>query len=551
MTDIIYDTPINYSNKIYALMTKMQGKNNYLESSKTQPTIPSNKTPGYKIFDPSVFKADKNQLDLSIFNQVFANNLLSEQEKKFYLLQKFLLELANNDYNQVSNITERYTINAQHIVDLMKIKKSNKENKLVYLIPNNALGKSNFWLSLFFIQLTQTILKPDYMIDHVKRLSDINNEIKINFPDSDNYNYIVVISDDISYSGSQLSESTFIQAPFISKNVTVFLNLVGYSEVAKARIEKEKFVNNRICSLEFGRGCKYPLNKLSAKFNEKNNTNNVLYQKSLIDFPMLHAETNVRMMSSLILNDVFYLIKKGDKLLLKSNLFNYYKFYESHKKKENNNGSIQYLSIKYPDFYSTIENMCKFTRLQNVAIFRIDKLIHYLNLPNMTALDKIDWLANKIIEKNLWTDIYLGEDIVIDFDLIDKFICSSDPDLPIIPNSFDHKLIKLFTKTNKNKETNSLTNELTNTFTKKFDDRQYNNLILSKFVNLNNKISKFNKKHLLEFVMPKSLYQTAQTSKYIIKNCIKEKDIIEPHIDSGYYCNNFCSLNFYKKINWN
>ena len=129
MTDIIYDTPINYSNKIYALMTKMQGKNNYLESSKTQPTIPSNKTPGYKIFDPSVFKADKNQLDLSIFNQVFANNLLSEQEKKFYLLQKFLLELANNDYNQVSNITERYTINAQHIVDLMKIKKSNKENK--------------------------------------------------------------------------------------------------------------------------------------------------------------------------------------------------------------------------------------------------------------------------------------------------------------------------------------------------------------------------------------------------------------------------------------
>ena len=75
------------------------------------------------------------------------------------------------------------------------------------------------------------------MIDEVDKMYQSN--ITTNFPNSNLFNYILVISDDISYSGSQLSLNTYKKpsSPLetIAKNVTVFLNLVGYSEIAKIK----------------------------------------------------------------------------------------------------------------------------------------------------------------------------------------------------------------------------------------------------------------------------------------------------------------------------
>jgi hypothetical protein len=537
-----YTNPNDYINQVNSLIARIKTKNDYMESSLTQPATKSKKTPGDKLFDPNILKANKNRMDLSHYTEILASGLLSEQERRFYLLQKFLLKMADADYQQVSDITSLFSINAHHISELLLQKRNGKDNKLIFLVPNDKLDKSNFWLSLFFIELTRGILLPDYFINHTDQISTTTNSSY--FPD--NFNYIVVITDDISYSGEQISRNTF-QTTRIYNKYTLFFNLVGYSEVALDRINSEKSMANSTCNLVFARGAKHPLNKLSAKFklNVQTNTNNVLYQKSLVDFTSPAKKIGTRMLSSLLLNDVFYL----EKYRIVSKLFNYYQYWETPLKTQNNNGSIQYLAIKYPDAYSTIENMCKFYRLKHVAILRIDRLIHYLNLPGQTDEEKLDWLANKIIEKNLYEDTI--NNILINLELVNKFIEKSQginlsPNWPIQLNSFDKKFISIFTSGG-----NDL-NDILKIFNNNFSNKNYNNQMLNKFVNLNNKISKFNKKHLLEFVMPKSEYLLKNSSKYTIRNCSEKKHPIEPYDKSHTsYCNTTCSLNFYRKISWN
>jgi len=390
-------------------------------------------------------------------------------------------------------------------------------------------------------------LSPDYFINHTDQISTNTNSSHF----TDDCNYIVVITDDISYSGEQISRNTF-ESTRIYDKYTLFFNLVGYSEVALARITNRKNETHSKCDLVFARGAKHPLNKLSAKFklNVQTNTNNVLYQKSLEDFKSTNLKPGTRMLSSLLLNDVFYFSRD---LKFTSNLFNYYDYWETPHKTQDNNGSIQYLSIKYPDSYSTIENMCKFYRLQNVAILRIDRLIHYLNLPSQTDEGKLDWLADKIIEKNLYEDNM--DNIIIKSKLVNKFIeysqgLQTNSDWPIHLNSFDKKFISIFKIGSGSKEFN----DIVKIFNHQFSDTYYNNQLLNKFVNLNNKISKFNKKHMLEFVMPKSQYLLKNSSKYTIRNCgsvIGSSNYGEPYQSVQMYCNKNCELNFYQKISWN
>ena len=550
--------PTDYMTKVKSFITSIKTKQDYLKTwAELNVKVPkSKKTPGDKIFHSSIFKADKNKIDLSHFSLILSNNNLSEQERKFYLLQKFMLKMADDDYKQVSDIVTLFNLNIKHIKELLAIKKNGKENKLVFLIPNNLyeMDKSNFWLSLFFVELSKNKLNPNYYINGTECLNGFetngNSNFKQNFPDAELYNYIVVITDDISYSGSQLSISTFHRGQ-IHNNVTIFLNLVGYSEGALKRLNKEKDNSGTMCDLVFGKGAKYPLNKLSARFNDSKVKNNVLYKKSQEDFVTTNSQVNIRMLSSLILNDVFYLSiePSPNKICFISNLFSIYKHYETKTKTQDNNGSIQYLSIKYPDSYSTVENMCKFFRLQNVAILRIDRLINYLDMPEKSNEQKLDYLAKKIIAKDLWEDT--GSSVYIKFNLIDAFINNSDGDFRVLPNSFDKKFIDLFTKQDNACHLNTLNNKLIATFNKNPDNVNFNNLVLNKFVNINNKISKFNKKHLLEFVMPKSNYQVKQTSKFTIKNCSNPSYRTEPFdLSSNMYCNKTCSLNFYKKIKW-
>ena len=137
---------------------------------------------------------------------------------------------------------------------------------------------------------------------------------------------------------------------------------------------------------------------------------------------------------------------------------------------------------------------------------------------------------------------------MVKFKLIDLFINNSDPDFPVLPNSFDKSFVDTFTKTSNLDDTNPLSENIIGNFNKHTSDSNFNNSILNKFVSLNNKISKFNKKHMIEYVMPKSTMQFQQTSKFIIKNCRQNKS--QPYMDEQFYCNLNCSLNFYKRIDW-
>ena len=394
---LTFTDPTNFKTNVDSFITRIKTKKDYFKTWIDQPFAKSTKTPGDEIFNPSVFKAAKNRLNLSHYSEVLRNPNLSEQERKFYNLEKFMLETADADYSEVSDIATLFRKNASHINELLAIKKNSKDNKLIFLVPTSQMGKSNFWLSLFFIELTKGILVPDYYINSMGLLD--NYQFSTHF--SSLYNYIVVITDDISYSGQQLGDNTF-KNKRIHDSVTVFFNLAGYSEIAHKRITGEKTASGSNCNIEFGKGSKTPLNKLSARFHDAKVENNVLLLKSKIDFVTPYTNIGVRMLSSLILNDVFYLSRlqtNHNSLVFVSNLFSLYDHYETKEKVANNNGSIQYLPIKYPDSYSTVENMCVFKRIQNVVIVRIDRLINHLNLPGLSNEQKLDYLSQKIISK--------------------------------------------------------------------------------------------------------------------------------------------------------
>lgn len=545
----IYINPTQFKTETMALINMMKQKKNYLKQNNNQPSAKDNKTPGDILFTDNVYKSDKYKLDLSHYRIVLQNNLLSEQEKKFYMLEKFLLETADEEYEKVSNVGVQFNANCDNLLELKANKISGKDNKIVYVVPPNYKAKSNFWTTLFFIELTKNKITPDYVVDSINRLSRLL--IATTFPDHALYNYIVVISDDISYSGSQLSEDTFNS--IIAPNVKLFFNLIGYSEVALNTINKRKIDSGNTCEIIFGRGAKYPLNKLSAKFDDKASVkNNILYLKYEQDFGGINPKINIKMMSSLLLNDALYMSKlhMAHNIFFVSKIFNKYIHYESKTRSSNrNNGSVQYLPFKYPDAYSTVENMCKFSRLQNVALIRVDRLIHYLDLPGQSDNDKLDRLSEGIIKENLWDDS--GDNVYINSIIIQYFIQNIRPPNfpPILPNSLDKKFINIFKLKPGKGYLNDINENILNNFNGTHNDESYNNTILNYFVNLNNKISKFNKKHLIEYVMPKSLHQTKLTSKYNIKNC-SGKDFNAYDMSSNSFCNVSCNLNFYKKINW-
>ena len=536
-----YVNPTQFKLEIDRFINFMESKKNYNKSSTNQPSAPDPITSGKDLFNINIINGNKYKIDLTYINQILQSKL-SEQEKAHYKLLKFILEESNNEYINADQIIDIYEKNYEHIVRLLKIPApSGKTKKLVLYVPTRQKDKSNFWISLFFKKfLEKKGVIIDYMIDTMNRVSstDIQNE----FLNHDSQHYLVVICDDVSYSGQQLTLTTYEHLTFSPLKVNLFFNLLGYSDNAKKRLENAE-KKSSVGTLIFGAGSKYPLLKISAKFN-KDQTNNVLYLKAIKDNRVVATNPGTMAFVGLLLNDTFFvknISTYGNPVCFSSQIYNLTEYYET-KNIHDRNGSIQYLPFKYPDSLSTINNMCRLFRLENKIIFRVDRLIHYINRPDLSELEKLNFFADKLIKKNLVIDdsskVYLNGNILNLFDFPSQ---SKNPD-------------KIFPLDQNNQIDQKLSNTINNLMTQ-FDDGKnnetYNNMLFYKFINLNNKISKFNKKHLIELIPPLSNYTKTLTTKYIIKNCNTDPSN-KTNSNSFNFCNKSCiKLSFYKNINWN
>lgn len=550
-----YINPIDFKTKIDEFITFIENKSDYTLSSNDQPVEENIKALGKNVFDISIINDHKYKIDLNYINQILQSKL-SQQEKAHYKLFKFILEKANEEYISSNQIIDIFTKNCEHIKKLLKMTdKFGKTKKLVLFVPINSTRKSNFWFTLFFKKfLEEKNIVFDYMIDNLERVSSL--QIHNEFTNHEKEHYLVVICDDISYSGQQLTDNIIynkVTSPtYLSSQVNLFLNLLGYSDNAKKRIEdggKMRSAN----TLFFGEGSKYPLIKISAKFNE-NQVNNILYLKVIEDTVSENNEdknSGTLALVGLLLNDVFCVKNILNTICFRSQICNLIKYYETISKEiKDRNGSLQYLPFKYPDSLSTIDNMCRLSRLQNEVIFRVDRLINYINYDdlNLSEVDKLYIFAKKLIDSNKIIDKCINVpaqecQLYFDNNILDLFNFSLQPANQLFQldqnNQIDPKLLNMIHDST-----------LITKFDEKINNKTYNNMLFYKFINLNNKISKFNKKHLLEFIGPLSNYTKTITTKYTIKDCN-----LMPNQKTNLKSFNFCNLSciessFYKKINW-
>ncbi len=294
----------------------------------------------------STFNTDNIKENDFNFSKLKNNDLMENFNNLF-------LKLTKNSYitkNKFIRIIED---------NIDKMKNYYDNNHILAIILGNNVTKSNFWISLYtmfrlhekyniFIKYAYTEVPEvlDIIKDADKKCNDYifkekyNNEIK-------NKKILLIFSDDISYSGTQLSmhlrgncyDLTFNETKEktikrkIPKNVTYFLNIIGCTNTA---IEKFKYILESEDNRSFEECVIIPkliiptlyefLLNLSLNTNYGDN-----YEKYLFE------------------NDLFYLEKYNNKYYLGS-------IFKLHF--NNINSTLTYLPFKYPNSTSTVQNIC-------------------------------------------------------------------------------------------------------------------------------------------------------------------------------------------------
>ncbi len=521
---------------IQNLIQRIKNKPDYTKPNTN--TVASQKTPGNILFTQQVFKVEDADINLQVVDKLLTNPYLLESELIYFRFYRELLNTASESYKAVSNIERIYTQNIIHLQqEIGKLEGLGHRVKLAIYIPIDMYRKSNFWCTLYFINLCSVFrVRIDYGI---RNINDFINTSPLYQPSPDVYipkgneRTIIIVCDDVSYSGQQLTHTITTHSTPNSEKFLFFLNLFAYSENAHSRISRSI---HRFPKLIFGNGAITPLPKVSIRFNDPPQMNDFLYKKAF-DNGMNNG------LCSLLMNDMFYIDEKENNLVLRSSLLENLKYLD-YSNTRDSNGSLQYLPFKYPDSLSTVDNMCSLNRQENIIIFRINRLIRFMT-DEMSDQEKFNKLARIFLTNNLLRFsrtmlIYLIKNfnrLINDRSLLNEVLKNNGI---LIDDSLITEYIP------------KLMQILNNTTTK-----YYNNLQLFKFIKANNKIHRFNKKHLIELIGPKNNYQKFNNHQFTIRNCthlspVEDIDAkmtaLMPHT---LFCNQNCTRNtFYLNINW-
>ncbi len=526
------NNPVLFFAAIRILIERMKNKEDYTKP--TTNTVPSSVNPGRILFTPQVIKIEDSKINLQVVDKLLSNPYLIQSELMYFRFYRELLNTASLSYNNISDVERIYTQNILHLKqEIERLKGLGNIVKLAILIPISSYTKSNFWCTLYFINLCSS-----NGIDINYGINSVNNFINSLLPyqpspdfykPQANEKIIIIVCDDVSYSGQQLSGYIHSNNSVNNNKYVLFLSLLGYSENAHARITKSV---NRKFPVIFGNGAITPLAKISIRFNDPPQMNDLLY-KQAADNGMYNG------LCSLIMHDMFYINEKDNNLILKSTLLQNLK-YVDYNSGADSNGSLQYLPFKYPDSLSTVDNMCLLNRQENIIIFRISRIINFMD-DKISDPEKINKLACIMLKKfnliSLAQKMHIN--LVTNYNRVTGSVNIFKDTLSSNNINIDNSLISEYIP-----KLRAIINE-TNT-------KYYNNLQLFKFIKANNKIHKFNKKHLIELIGPKNNYQKFNNHQFLIRNCTNNIDEKLIALQSYHmFCNQNCTGNtFYKKINW-
>lgn len=335
-----------------------------------------------------------------------------------------------------SDFVKAYNKNVKDIIRISKISKT-----YIYIIcPNNDIKKSNF----FYTLLTYYLIKNKATIEGIfYNLQEFNNHIKT-LPVEETDKILAIISDDVSYSGSQLA-SFFSGKYVIDKRVYIYFNIVGYQEKAQKLIEERSRGLIDRSKLIFGAGSTFIQNQL---FNRTENIIQNILNLDDVDKVYQHLE-------------LYKLYKFNlSKDVLKSKV-------ESHEiiKAEEIYNSAIILFQKYPDSLSTYQYLCFFNFIET------DYTLNMFNLFKSLELSP-DILLNEYEQPILKKSFTLGDLLKIILNKLDKIILkSTNPELTSKMKLKKINIESILHNTYLNKSNNDIIDILNNSLGVKFIEK--------------------------------------------------------------------------------
>ena len=284
----------------------------------------------------------------------------------FYDLIKTILQ--NTKYINCSDLACIINSNINELILLIE-----NGYKPILIMTNESIDKSNIFYNFY---LLNQLKKKNIEIDHIYfSLLDILNyegeitKIRYEGELKSNNKIIIILCDDVSYSGTQLLEHLIpqkIKINFSDSDIKIFLNIVGLLPKAQKNI-LSCFINPSDLII--------PKSVIIIKEEESCSS----FRRCLLNTKGIEYLKNIN------LKDCYVLEKRNDKIFINK------LFYDIRLLHDTKELSLLCLFYKYPDEYSTFPTFCRIPILSGKKIL--------LNLDIFKKNKKFvtyDWFKNNI-----------------------------------------------------------------------------------------------------------------------------------------------------------
>jgi hypothetical protein len=285
-------------------------------------------------------------------------------------------ELISYIYKQ-STYIDCDTFIQQYTSNITELNEKFNNREIIVLFPYLETDKSNFFLTLYFLNLYNNILlkRINYVFSY-ERKNKKNNIIDIRTL-SLTKEPLFVVCDDFLYSGGQLSLS-IAYLPFIcSDALDIYPCIVGMTNSSIEKFSKKNLQNlgkddndeEVNCDEEVTINCSYnvifPQHSLVINKNLKTVILDKMASEGLYN---ANLPENIQIYNYIAMNDMYILQVSNNKLYAVGQFTNLY---------NKLNNTLIYLFFKYPDLMSTVLTMCVLYQYSDSYTVSLDKLPNY------------------------------------------------------------------------------------------------------------------------------------------------------------------------------
>ena len=309
------------------------------------------------LFDLKQYDVD-HSMNFELLDYYVSKQTCSE---KYFKLLDYIYKKST--YIDCKTFIQHYTFN------INELNESFNDKEIILLFPYLDINKSNFFLTLYFLYLYNSILskKINYVFSY-KRQDKKTNIIDISKLSLNNKEPLFVVCDDFLYSGGQLSLA-IAKLPFICSNsINIYTCIVGMTDKAIDKFSKQKLIElGEDYEEKESINCSYDVILPEKSLVIDKNLKTILRDKMIAEglYNDSISETK-QIYDYIILNDMYILEIINDKLYAVGQFSKLY---------YNLNTTLIYLFFKYPDLISSVLNMCILNQYLNTYTVLLDKLV--------------------------------------------------------------------------------------------------------------------------------------------------------------------------------